>query len=270
MMDDPKAYAIYLAREAGSMLLEYYYSRNFKASEKPDHTIVTEADLIVDNYLSRSIRSRYPKDWLLSEELQPVLEVISRSDKNSEIPAVWVVDPLDGTTNFALGLPYWGVLIARLINGMPELAVSYFPVLEELYIAQKGEGATMNGHRIQVCSPNPKNTLPVFACCSRTFREYDVRIPYKTRTFGSSAYSFSLVARGLAILGMEVTPKIWDISGAWLLVQEAGGTLNTLDGSNPFPLQLTAAHSSRPYPILAAATEDMWARWRPKIKPRSQ
>ncbi len=195
----------------------------------------------------------------MSEELQPDYPSVTADPSR----AVWVVDPLDGTTNFHLGLPFWGVSIARLVNGWPETAAVCFPQLGELYSAQKGQGAWLNGNPLRVRRDQFRK-LSFFACCSRTLKTYRVDIPYKTRILGCAAYTFCAVARNIAILGFETTTKIWDIAGAWLVLQEAGGEISSLDGLSPLPLRPGLDYASQAFPILAAADPERleWARQR--------
>ena len=130
----PLRMALDLSREAGDRLLE---SRGFvHADVKSDGTLVTQADIESDQHICGQIRNEFPGDVVLSEELNTVCSGDSR--------VVWVVDPLDGTTNYSHGLPLWGVSIARLVNGQPDLGVIYFPVLGELYHATRGGGAFEN------------------------------------------------------------------------------------------------------------------------------
>ena len=158
---------------------------------------------------------------------------------------MWIVDPLDGTTNYSLGLQVWGVLITRVHAGQPQVSVQYFPMLDELYTAGRGQGAWLNGTPLQPRMAEPDQPFGFFACCSRTHRRYEISIPYKPRILGSAAYSFCLLARGVALIGLEVMPKIWDIAGAWLLVQEAGGCVTHLDGE-PFILGGRSVLASSP------------------------
>jgi len=249
MMADPLDFATQLARQAGNFLREVFQLSGTKASFKADHSFVTEADVAVDHMLTAAIRDLYPDDSILSEELQTSLSKPAK--------ALWIIDPLDGTTNFALGLHVWGVLITRLMNGEPDLCALYFPLLDEMYTAQLGKGAWLNDQTIHTHPPDPSQPYGFFVCCSRTHRRYDVSIPYKPRILGSSAYTFCSLARGAALIGFESTPKIWDIAGAWLLVQEAGGVITALENQLPFPLLSGKDYSQHSYPTLAAATSDL-------------
>jgi len=239
-----------LAKQAGKILLSYYNKSSINIKLKSDNTIVTEADFIADRLIQTSIRENFPEDGILSEEGTTIYP----SDKNY----VWVIDPLDGTTNFSLGLHYWGISIARLCNGYPDLAVLYFPVFDELLTAIKGEGATLNGRRLSVELPDQDNPTKFFSCCSRTNKTYRVDNNYKTRILGSAAYGLIMVAKGSAILAFEATPKIWDFSGSWLITQESGGTIAPLREETPFPLVQGVDYGKRSHPILVAPTQKEW------------
>jgi myo-inositol-1(or 4)-monophosphatase len=181
---------------------------------------------------------------------------------------VWVIDPLDGTTNFSLGLPIWGVCISRLVDGQPNLAAVYFPALGEMYTAESKAGAFRNDEPIQVKPPTQDQPTAFFSCCARTHRKYIVELRYKPRILGSASYTWCAVARGAAIIGFEATPKIWDIAAGWLVVSEAQGVIETLDGSRPFPLIPGFDYRQLNFPTLAAATPQLAAQAREQIRPR--
>jgi myo-inositol-1(or 4)-monophosphatase len=263
-MDSTLALAIQIAQNTGKFLLEAYHRQGLKVALKEDHSIVTEADLAADRKISGVLKENFPKDAILSEELQPGL----KTEDSPDASAVWVVDPVDGSTNFSLGLHYWGVLISRLVNGWPDLAVYDFPAVDELYWAQRGQGAYLNGQAIHVQSPDASQPLSFFTCCSRSHRLYEINIPYKTRILGSTAYSLCSLARGIALIDFEATPKIWDIAGGWLLISEAGGAIETLDGSQPFPLRAGVDYAHQDFPLLSAATPQLLAKARTQIRPR--
>jgi myo-inositol-1(or 4)-monophosphatase len=211
---------------------------------------------------------------VISEELSPILRygwnpIESQGQENLEKNAVWVIDPLDGTTNFSLGLHYWGVSIARLVGGFPEIAAIYFPLIDELYTAQKGKGASLNTEHIYARPAQKGYQRTFFSCCSRTHKYYDVRVRYKTRILGSAAYDLCTVARGVSVLGFQATPKIWDIAAAWLIVEEAGGVIETHDGSNPFPIEAERDYNQQIYPTLAASNRPVLIKGREWIKARS-
>jgi myo-inositol-1(or 4)-monophosphatase len=263
-MSEQLSFAIDLAYKVGDLLLRHYRSTSKEIRIKEDHTLVTKADLEADEMILNSIKLAYPDDNWLSEESN----ASSNNDISDRKHAVWVIDPLDGTTNFSLGLEYWGVSLARLIDGSPDLGVVYFPLLDELYIGHKGFGAMKNNKALHI-DPEEYSKMSFFTCCSRTFRRYQVDIPYKTRILGCASYTFCAVARGSAILGFEATPKIWDIAAAWLIVKEAGGEIRTLDGTYPFPLQSEIDYSTQSFPTLAAGSSERWMWGRQRIIPRN-
>jgi myo-inositol-1(or 4)-monophosphatase len=260
-MDPSLEFAVDLSRRVAALLLLYFSPNGLTPTLKPDKTVVTEADLAADRLISEAIQKQFPQDSILSEELQPVLSGSSS--------AVWIVDPLDGTSNFSLGLPIWGISIAKIEGGRPNIAVINFPAIGELYTAELGKGAWLNGNPIQVKPPIPGQPTAFFSCCTRTFRRYEVNLRYKCRVLGSAAYSWCAVARGMALIAFEVTPKIWDVAGGWLVVQEAGGVVGNYDEAQCFPLEADCDYRQRNFPLLMAATPELLEQARQQIKPRS-
>ena len=151
-------------------------------------------------------------------------------------------------------------------NGFPVTGVLYFPLLNEIFTAEKGEGAFLNGNQLEVKPPSPSQYTSFFSCCSRTIRYYDIDLKYKTRILGSAAYGLATVARGSAIISLEVTPKIWDFSASWLITKEAKGYITPLAGKEPFPLSPGVDYANLSYPLLAAATPELLAEGKTKIR----
>ena len=164
----------------------------------------------------------------------------------------------------------WGVSIARLSNGFPDTAALFFPALNELYTAEHGQGAFLNGEPIQVKIPEKDQPTTFFTSCSRTVRNYKVDIPYKTRILGSAAYDLCLTARGAAIMGFQATPKIWDLAAGWLLIQEAGGTVEVLDGPAPFPLKSETDYEKLSFPTIMAASRKLADQGHAKIRKKRE
>jgi myo-inositol-1(or 4)-monophosphatase len=260
-MPDTVEFVSDLARNTGEMLIEYYCKADFYETLKTDNSIVTEADLAADRLIQAAIRKEFPNEYILSEE------VYSNTPHEQNDP-IWIIDPIDGTTNFSLGLHIWGVLITKLSRGWPVLTAMYFPMLKELFTAQKGEGAYLNNKPIYVKEPDPNKGTAFFACCSRTHREYNVTVPYKARILGSAAYSFCNIARGTATVAFEAKLKIWDIAGAWLLVREAGGIIDSYDGPLPFPFRAGIEYQNHNFPTLAGANSQLLDQTRKQIKPK--
>jgi myo-inositol-1(or 4)-monophosphatase len=250
---DDLGFAADLAYRTGEFLREYYRPGGLPVHLKADRSVVTQADLDADHLIAETIRTAYPEDAILSEELH-------QFSPSSNRGSLWVIDPLDGTTNFSLGLHIWGVAIARLVNGFPRTAAIYFPLLHELYTGEINGGASLNGEPIHAEPPNRDKPAAFFACCGHTHRNYDVSVPYKPRILGSAAYNFCAVARGAAVLCFEARPKVWDLAAAWVLVTAAGGVIQVHHGSPPFPIRPGLDYTDLAFPCLAAATEKMVAK----------
>lgn len=257
-MDPSLKFAAQLATETGKHLLEFFTPNGTYTNLKEDYSVVTEADLSADQLITRAIQREYPADKLISEELQPAIGEVDA--------AVWVVDPLDGTTNFSLGMPIWGVSIARIVDGWPSIGAVYFPIVNELFTAQRSSGAFLNGEQIHAQPSIPGRPTSFFSCCTRTHQRYDVSIRYKTRILGSACYTLCAVARGMAIVGFEATPKIWDIAASWLIVTESGGVIESFDSSQPFPLRANYDYRLTSFPILSGATSEIVSKSRKQIK----
>ena len=253
-----------IAERAGALLLHHFRDETLVSEWKPDYSIVTVADVEADELIRTELTENFPADAILSEELAPNSAAASAANE----ARTWIVDPLDGTTNFSLGIQHWGVSIARCDAKGPDVGVLYFPALGELYVASRGAGATMNGRPIHVRAPSATRLIGMIACCARTPRHYHVNLPMKVRVFGSAAYTLACVARGSAALGMETRPRIWDLAAGWCLVEEAGGVVDTLDGSRPFPLDAGVAYGDRSFPLLAAASAGMALQAREHIELR--
>lgn len=225
-----------LAFQTGQHLLNSFDRDGTHAQRKADHTVITDADLEADRIITAAIQSQYPDDAILSEEaLAPI--------QDAQHP-IWVVDPLDGTTNFSLGLPIWGVSIARVVGGYPTLAGLSFPLLNELYSAATGQGAWLNGQQIHVKPLDPQQPAAFFTCCTRSHRKYLIQVPYKTRILGSAAYDMCAIARGASVAGFQAATKLWDIAAGWLLIQEAGElSMHTMI---PSPFRWTPILITRP------------------------
>lgn len=247
-----------LARRTGDILRERYWNKQIQVGLKSDFSVVTEADTFADEMISQAIREAYPQDALISEEQFPALDRAARR--------VWVIDPLDGTANFSNALPIWGVSIALCIDGWPEIGVLYFPLTEDLYSARSGQGACLNGQKLQ---PEKHSQVSFFACCSRTHRRYQLAVPYKTRIPGSVAYNLASVARGDAAINLEVAPKIWDVAAAWVIVNEAGANIEILAGKSPFPIKPGEDYNASRFSTIAAVSTDEMKKARRWIQPRT-
>jgi myo-inositol-1(or 4)-monophosphatase len=249
------------AYQTGKELLALFDRGKNYGEIKSDHTLVTEADRLADRLIQGLIQDNYPEDGILSEENATVYPMSEH---------VWIVDPLDGTVNFSHGLHYWGVSIAHLVDGKPQDGAIYFPVIDELYTASRREGAFLNGIPLSIKKDPSEELFPLFVHCSRMHQRFAVKTRYKKRSLGSAAYHLCLVAKNTAVLALESTPKIWDFAAGWLLIEEAGGAIKSLEDEQPFPAQPGIDYGERPFSILAARSAAFLQEAREGITPLSK
>jgi myo-inositol-1(or 4)-monophosphatase len=235
-------------REAGLQLLQWH--GRAATEEKSDGSVVTEADRAVDAFISGQIRACFPDHAVLSEEGATTYD---------GQPFTWVIDPLDGTNNYALGVRYWGCSIGVLAAGVPVVGVLVMPGLEAEFWAVRGQGAFLNGVRLGDLPGVVSERNSFVALCSRSWRYLEVSLPQKPRILGSAAYDLAAVAQGIAVASIQIAPHIWDLAAGWLLVQEAGRWCGPLlpNAPDPFPLVAGDDYAGRFFPTAAAATQEM-------------
>ncbi len=244
------------ALQTGKKLLDLYKKGDQTGFLKEDHTLVTEADRAADKMIQEMILGEFPDDRILSEEGSTIFP-------NSQ--HVWIIDPLDGTVNFSRGLDYWGVSIAHLENGMPQTAALYFPVSDELFTAVQGGGAFLNDQPLNVSEEFDEDLFPIFVHCSRMHQHYRANLSYKNRSLGAAAYHLCLIANNKAVLAFESTVRIWDFAASWLIIQEAGGKIETFGENQPFPPKVDTDYHGIPFPIIAGASKEVLAEARNNI-----
>lgn len=241
-------FAHVLADDASHRLLSWFGQAS--GDLKRDGSLVTQADLEVDRCIQKAVRAQFPQHGILSEESTLTYDGAQFT---------WVVDPLDGTTNFANGLSHWGCSIALLRDHEPLLCVLDFPLLRQRFAAIRGRGAWLDGRLLQVRPPEKVHGNLFFTTDSRAYRFLELRSPIKARILGSAAFDLLAVAANVAVACIETTPKIWDLAGAWLVNTEAGARVGTLlPGDNVFPLQPGQDYGNRLYPLLFAASSGLW------------
>ncbi len=225
---------------------------NINSELKPDGTLITSCDRWSDNHIVHGItKFTNNQEGILSEEGSKTLPT-------SE--AYWIVDPLDGTTNFSAGIPFWAISIARFISGKPETAILDIPPLKKRILAIKGEGVWINNKKIKSQNLNSCKSDCV-SVCSRSIRvlqkEPDKKFPGKIRLLGVSSLNMTSVALGQTFGALEATPKIWDIAAAWLILEELGCSIKWLD-IDPKNLYVGEDLSSVNFPLIAASsTQDL-------------
>src|SRR5579883_3542110 len=245
-IQDYLSLAIEVAREAG----DYAYRVNTNelkiASKSNEMDLVTEVDGRNEKMIRDTVLSKYSDHSFLGEELGASAE--------GEGEVRWIIDPIDGTVNFAHGLPIWCVSIGVEVNGQVECGVIYNPNLKELFTVRRGHGAFLNGKQIHVSSQtNYKQGLFVTGFPYNVHENPDKVIEQFVgflskglliRRLGSAALDLSYVACGRMDGFWELKLSPWDMAAGALIVEEAGGRVTLFDGSefDPFQKQICASN----------------------------
>jgi len=223
--------AVEAARLAGRILLDW--SARFTASEKSPADFVTEADYESQRAIYEFLHERFPEHRFLGEEDLPT---VSAADS----PFRWVVDPLDGTSNYVHGFPYYAVSIALEHRGRLQVGVVYDPTRDELFCASRGQGAFLNERRLCAAGAGDLSRALVIASLPvRVDRHHPAvadflrvleRAQHLQRT-GSAALNLAYVAAGRVDAYWSKSLNPWDMAAGVLLIQEAGGRATRCDGS---------------------------------------
>jgi myo-inositol-1(or 4)-monophosphatase len=230
-------FAIETAREAGRVLAERFGRASLEVSHKGDIDLVTESDLAAERLIIERIRSHYPRHAILAEESGK-----SEHEGSAAASYKWIVDPLDGTTNYAHGYPCYCVSIALEREGDLVIGVIHDPTRDETFAAERGAGATLNGRRIHVSEIDDLNEA--LLCTgypydvrgrdnfARNFKNFILHAQ-GVRRDGSAALDLAYVAAGRFDGFWEEGLRPWDVAAGVLLIEEAGGRISRYDGS-PF------------------------------------
>ncbi len=199
----------------------------FTVEKKGDNDIVTKADLLADEILKAELTSAFPDvGWLSEESVDDPIRL--QQDR------VWIVDPIDGTREFAQGIPEYAVSVALIEKGKPIAAYVYNPAADKLFHAELGQGAYLNNERIQCRQTVSEAHMSLLASRSEFKRgKWDVFMQHDVQPIGSIAYKLALIAAGLGDATFSLGPKNeWDIAAGVLLVQEAGGIATNRNQEN--------------------------------------
>ncbi|MGB0561672.1 MAG: inositol monophosphatase family protein [Spirulinaceae cyanobacterium] len=257
--DDVLDFCQQITSEVSDRLLQDF--GRLQATEKADGSLVTAADQWSDQTIRAAIAQVFPEHGVLSEE---TVHIFPDTDW------CWIIDPIDGTTNFTHGVPLWGISLGLLYQGTPVFGYVYFPSVAQRYhgywYGESGltgpKGAYCNDRSIRTRTDAPgKNQL--FNLCARSTAIMQQPFPCKIRMMGVATYNCLLVARGATLGAAEATPKIWDIAAVWAIVQAAGGTFATLEAAPVFPLVAGQNYGDRPFPSLVLSQ----AQWLPTFQP---
>lgn len=229
-----KEFAIGLALRSGNMMMKEFRALSPEQIRfKDKRELVTNTDIKVNHFLVDKIRQAFPSHSILSEE-----EGLKKGKGHTGYQ--WVVDPLDGTTNFIMRHTFFTTTLALLKDGVPQIGVIYAPYTRELFVAEKGKGARRNEVKMHVSDEGSLKTS--FLCFAYSHERKSLQravaayqhFEFETRSmrhFGSSSLELAFVAAG-RVDGMIITPpvRIWDVAAGMLMVQEAGGTVTDFNG----------------------------------------
>jgi len=231
MMEGLKEVLLKATKEAGKIILQYFDGA-FKIDHKEGiNNLVTEVDRHAEDKIITVISASYPYHSIISEE---VGELIQDSDYK------WIIDPIDGTVNFAHGIPLCCVSIGLIHKGEIILGAVYNPMMNELFFAEKGKGATLNGNPIKVSSKN--NFKTAFLVTGFPYKwpdgpEHPIKVFERMileglpiRRLGSAAIDLCWVACGRFDGFWEYNLQAWDVAAGYLIVKEAGGRITDFNG----------------------------------------
>lgn len=230
-------FAIETARMAGGLLLEKF-GKKINVSMKGDINLVTEADLASEKLIIDRIRSHYPQHSILAEESGEAV-IIGGTNKWK-----WIIDPLDGTTNFAHGYPCFCVTLALENEGQIVIGVTYDPTRNELFSAEKGQGSSLNNKPIRVSAAQKLADSLIVTGFPYDFKQRENFARHLTtfllqsrgvRRDGSAAIDMAYVACGRFDGFWEEGLNPWDVAAGLLLIEEAGGRVSYYDNS-PFSI----------------------------------
>ena len=224
--------AVRAAREAGAIIQDYA-ARQFEITHKGRINLVTEADLASEKHIKELISAQFPDHQIIAEE--------SGVSHHVAADFSWIIDPLDGTTNFAHGFPCYSVSIAVAHKNEVIIGVVYDPSRDEIFVAEKGSGATVNDRKIRVSQiAELEQALLVTGFPYDVRERMDTFIPgwrtflaraQSVRRLGSAAIDMAYVACGRMDGFWEWGLNPWDCAAGKLIVEEAGGKITKTDGS---------------------------------------
>ncbi|GMT40525.1 MAG: phosphatase [bacterium] len=228
-------------------------------SYKQDGSMVTEADLRVQARLQQVLLDLSPQIPLLGEEMTEREQASIIGDGTATF---WCLDPLDGTRNFASGIPFFSISLALIENGQPVIGIIYDPMRDECFTAGFGQGASINGNPLRTnnIAHNVLSRCTAIIDFKRLPDDLIARLasnpPYSSqRSFGSVALDWVWLAAGRCQVYLHGKQKLWDYAAGWLILAEAGGISSTLEGVSSFQAVL------EPRSAVAASNTELYQQW---------
>jgi len=244
-MEPTLAYLENMARKSGE-ILKAGYSQEHQVGYKGEIDLVTEVDHQSEAYLLGELQRDFPDHHIIAEE---------RGIIQGNVGNIWYIDPLDGTVNYAHHIPIFCVSISYAVHGRLTLGVVYDPMLDELFAAERGKGAYLNGKRLSASSTSElKRSLLVTGFPYDTWNtkqdnfanfEKFGKLTQGVRRLGSAALDLCYVAAGRFDGFWELSLKPWDVAAGGLICEEAGSTITNIQGG--------VDYVSEPQSVLATA-----------------
>jgi len=244
-MADLKEVLLNAVNEAGKIILSRFDGTFTIEHKEGINNLVTEVDKLAEAKIISVIRASFPGHSIISEEVGEMI-------KDSEYQ--WIIDPIDGTVNFAHGIPLCCVSIGLLHKDSVLMGAVYNPVMNELFVAEKGKGATLNGKPIKVSKKSDFRTAFLVTGFPYNWpenSEHPIKVFERmileglpVRRLGSAAIDLCWVACGRFDGFWEYNLQAWDVAAGYLIVQEAGGRITNFDGKeyNVFDKQTLATN----------------------------
>lgn len=211
---------------------------------KPDRSLVTKYDRAIEHRLRAEIRKRYPRHGIIGEEEGSV---------DAQASHVWVLDPIDGTAPFIVGIPVWGTLIALAIDGVPQIGVIDNPVLDTRWIGATGQATRLNGQAVR-CRPCANLATALMTNSNQDYMSADqlpalnaLRRRTANRVYGGACLNYGRLAEGRTDLAIDAGQQIYDFAPYRPIIEGAGGKITDWQGK---PLTLSSNGT-----ILAAGDE---------------
>jgi len=239
--------------DAGDLALSFPPRPAVQVKDADVNQVVTPADLAVGDLIRQRIRRRYPEDGIIDEETGAVAGTSA---------VTWVVDPIDGTSNFAAGSPLYGVMVGVLDHGRPVAGGVALPALSQTYLAAAGQGAYLDGSRLRMEPRGPLGGELVAYGMDIHPDELalDCRIMSEVATrcrgirMSNSIFDCMMVAKGVYGAFLHRRNRIWDCVAGQVVIQEAGGTFSAMDG-RPIDYQDPLVRLEETFSILACPPE---------------
>jgi myo-inositol-1(or 4)-monophosphatase len=243
--------AVVAARLAGQRAME---EMNYvKATFKTETELVTDADRRCQQIIVDRIREGFPDHGFIGEEGEPG-KIFKRAPRGE--PSIWwVIDPIDGTNNFAHGIPIFTVSIGVLYEGRPIAGVVFDPATDSMYTAVQGGEAQLNGRRIEAGADDiaPTSCVGLDSHFGALLPAWIGHIVHQSRfrNFGTTALQLAYVAAGGLVGTVVCTPKLWDVAAGVMIAQAAGAVVTNWKGRPLFPVDLDA-YEGQAMDVLAA------------------